>query len=44
VAEIKESGVPLETFYMNTIDGNTHPPVSIKEAEERERLAKEVTV
>lgn len=44
VAQIKESGVPLETFYMNTIDGNTHPPVSLKEAEERERVAKGVTV
>ena len=44
VAEIKESGVPLETFYMNTIDGNTQSPVSLKEAEEREKLAKGVTV
>ena len=35
VAEIKESGIPLEKFYMDTIDGNTHPPVSVKEAEER---------
>ena len=32
VAEIKESGIPLEQFYMETIDGNTHPPVSVKEA------------
>ncbi len=44
VAEIKESGIPLETFYMNTIDGNTQSPVSLKEAEERERLAKGVSV
>ena len=33
VAEIKESGVPLEQFYMNMIDGNTQSPVSVKEAE-----------
>lgn len=33
VAEIKESGIPLETFYMNMIDGNTQPPVSVKEVE-----------
>ncbi len=33
VAEIKESGVPLEKFYMDMIDGNTQPPVSVKEAE-----------
>ncbi|MBQ8528183.1 MAG: YwaF family protein [Clostridia bacterium] len=36
VAEIKESGIPLEQFYMETIDGNTHPPVSVKEAERGE--------
>ena len=35
VAEIKESGVPLESFYMNMIDGNTQSPVSIKEAENK---------
>ena len=28
VAEIKESGIPLEQFYMSTIDGNTQDPVS----------------
>ncbi len=44
IAEIKASGVPLETFYMNTIDGNTQSPVTVKEAAERERLAKGVTV
>ena len=33
VAEIKESGVPLEQFYMGMIDGNTQSPVSVKEAE-----------
>ena len=38
VAEIKESGVPLETFYMNTIDGNTQEPVSVKDAESQEAL------
>ncbi len=32
VAEIKESGVPLEAFYMGMIDGNTQSPVSVKEA------------
>jgi ABC-2 type transport system ATP-binding protein len=34
VAEIKESGIPLETFYMNMIDGNTQSPVTVKEAAE----------
>ena len=33
VAEIKEGGIPLETYYMNMIDGNTQSPVSVKEAE-----------
>ncbi len=33
VAEIKESGIPLETYYMNMIDGNTQSPVTVKEAE-----------
>ena len=33
IAEIKESGTPLETFYMNMIDGNTQAPVSVKEVE-----------
>lgn len=40
IAEIKESGVPLETFYMNMIDGNTQPPVSVKEAESESTLEK----
>ena len=40
VAEIKEMGIPLEQFYMSTIDGNTQAPVSLKEAAEREMLAK----
>jgi ABC-2 type transport system ATP-binding protein len=44
VAEIKESGIPLETFYMSTIDGNTQAPVSIKEAAEREKLAEGAVV
>ena len=44
VAEIKEMGVPLETFYMNTIDGNTQSPVTIKEAAQREALAGGATV
>ena len=33
VSEIKESGIPLEQFYMNMIDGNTQSPVTVKEAE-----------
>ena len=33
IAEIKESGTQLETFYMNMIDGNTQAPISVKEAE-----------
>ena len=32
VAEIKESGIPLEQFYMGMIDGNTQSPVSVKDA------------
>lgn len=32
IAEIKESGIPLEQFYMSMIDGNTQSPVSVKEA------------
>ena len=44
IAEIKESGIPLETFYMNTIDGNTQSPVTVKEAAEMEKLAQGVTV
>ena len=39
IAEIKESGIPLEHFYMSMIDGNTQSPVSVKEAEEMEKLA-----
>ena len=31
VAEIKETGIPLENFYMNMIDGNTQAPVSVKD-------------
>ena len=40
VAEIKASGIPLEKFYMDMIDGNTQSPVTVKEAEEMEKLAK----
>ena len=36
VAEIKESGIPLEQFYMGMIDGNTQAPVSVKEANENQ--------
>ncbi len=36
IAEIKESGIPLEQFYMGMIDGNTQSPVSIKEAAQLE--------
>ena len=38
VAEIKESGVPLEQFYMEMIDGNTQAPVSVKDAESQDSL------
>ncbi len=31
VAEIEASGVALEDYYMNMIDGNTQPPVSVKD-------------
>ena len=41
IAEIKSSGVPLENFYMNMIDGNTQAPVSVKEAEHQAALAGE---
>ncbi len=41
VAEIKESGIPLETFYMNMIDGNTQAPVSVKDESSREGLVGE---
>ncbi len=36
IAEIKESGIPLEQFYMSMIDGNTQAPVSVKEATENQ--------
>jgi ABC-2 type transport system ATP-binding protein len=39
VAEIKETGVALEDYYMNMIDGNTQSPVTVKEAESMEKLA-----
>jgi ABC-2 type transport system ATP-binding protein len=39
VAEIKDMGVPLEKFYMDMIDGNKQSPVTVKEAEEMEKLA-----
>ena len=41
IAEIKESGIPLEQFYMGMIDGNTQSPVSVKEAAEREKIVAE---
>ena len=41
VAEIKESGVPLENFYMGMIDGNTQAPVSVKEVESKAALVEE---
>ena len=41
IAEIKETGIPLENFYMNMIDGNTQSPVSVKEAESKAALVKE---
>jgi len=41
VAEIKESGIALENFYMDMIDGNTQAPVSVKEAESKTTLAGE---
>ena len=40
VADIKASGVPLEEYYMNMIDGNTQSPVTVKAAEEMEKAAK----
>ena len=40
VADIKASGVPLEEYYMNMIDGNTQSPVTLKAAEEMEKVAK----
>ena len=44
IAEIKEMGIPLEQFYMSTIDGNTQAPVSVKEVAEKEVLAQGATV
>ena len=38
IAEIKESGIPLERFYMETIDGNTQDPVSVKDTESQNTL------
>lgn len=35
MAEIRDSGIPLESFYMQMIDGNTQPPVSVKDAEKQ---------
>ena len=44
VAEIKESGTPLETFYMNMIDGNTQAPVSVKDEAKKAEAAVGETV
>ena len=44
IAEIKESGIPLEQFYMGMIDGNTQSPVTVKEAAEMEKHAVGETV
>ena len=44
VAEIKETGVALEDYYMNMIDGNTQSPVTVKEAEAMEKAAGGQTV
>ena len=41
IAEIKATGVPLEHFYLEMIDGNTQPPVSVKEVEEAKLAAGE---
>jgi len=38
IAEIKESGIPLERFYMEMIDGNTQDPVPVKAADDRKTL------
>ncbi len=38
VAEIEASGVALEDFYMNMIDGNTQAPVSVKDLAEKETV------
>ena len=42
IAEIKESGTSLENFYMSMIDGNTQSPITVREAQEMEKLAAEV--
>ena len=44
VQEIKDRGIPLEQYYMSMIDGNTQAPMTVKEATELEKQAKEVTV
>ena len=44
VAEIKATGVPLEQFYMSTIDGNTQPPVSLKDATDKMKAVKGAAV
>ncbi len=41
VKEIKDSGIALEKFYMEMIDGNTQAPVSVKEAESKAKLCGE---
>ena len=41
VAEIKNSGVALEAFYMGMIDGNTQAPVSVKDAENKSAISGE---
>ena len=33
IAEVKATGLPLEHFYLNMIDGNTQPPISVKDVE-----------
>lgn len=33
IAEVKATGMPLEHFYLNMIDGNTQPPISVKDVE-----------
>ena len=41
VKEIKDSGIALENFYMEMIDGNTQAPVSVKEVESKAALCNE---
>ena len=41
MAEVKATGLPLERFYLNTIDGNTQSPVSVKDAQAAEAPAGE---